>query len=354
MESIKASNYQIHFNTLGYKELSSFIEKEKFSSIFILVDTNSLEFCYPKFISNLETNIPIEVIEIDAGEEFKNLETCLGIWNAMIELGADRSSLLITLGGGVITDMGGFVASCFKRGIDFVNIPTTLLSMVDASVGGKTGIDLGNLKNQIGVFANPKMVIVDHTYLNSLPKRQFLSGKAEIIKYALTHDKSLLENLEFLTQASIEEIIHKSIAIKNLVVLNDPKEVGERKVLNFGHTIGHAIESYFLESQTKSDLTHGEAIAIGMICEAYLSHRILGFSKSNLNLVHSFILNLFGKVMIEKDDYSPIIDLLKHDKKNVGGQVTFVLLNKMEDFNLNCTASTELVIESLDYYNNLS
>jgi len=226
MEPIQAITYPVHFKEKGYAYLSELIEKNNYSSIFILVDNNTIELCYPKFIQNLATKTKIEVIEIEAGEVNKNIETCVGVWNAMTELGAD-------------TDLGGFVASAFKRGVDFVNIPTTLLSMVDASVGGKTGVDLGVLKNQIGLFSNPELVIVDAEYLQTLSAREIRSGTAEIIKYGLTY-------------VDITTLIRRSIEIKNEVVIEDPKEKGLRKILNYGHTIGHAIESYFLDTESKA------------------------------------------------------------------------------------------------------
>jgi len=351
MESIQAVTYPVHFEEKGYSKLSELINNNNYSSIFILVDNNTIELCYPKFIQNLATNIKIEVIEIEAGEVFKNIETCIGVWNAMTELGADRKSLLITLGGGVITDLGGFVASTFKRGVDFVNIPTTLLSMVDASVGGKTGVDLGVLKNQIGLFSNPEMVIVDAEYLQTLSAREIRSGTAEIIKYGLTYDVSLFDQIKDNKQLDITTLIHRSIEIKNEVVLEDPREQGLRKILNFGHTIGHGVESYFLETESKETLTHGEAISIGMVCETYVSAKLLGFSESKLAEIKKTIINIYGKTTILKEDYALIIDLLKHDKKNVGGQVNFVLLNAIEDFKLDCKVSLKLIIESLDYYN---
>ncbi|MBT7425427.1 MAG: 3-dehydroquinate synthase, partial [Flavobacterium sp.] len=274
-----------------------------------------------------------------------------GVWNALTELSADRNSLLITLGGGVITDLGGFVASTYKRGIDFVNIPTTLLSMVDASVGGKTGVDLGVLKNQIGLFANPQIVLIDRNYLATLNERESRSGIAEIIKYGLTYDVKLLDLINKFNSLNINELIHRSIEIKNEIVLQDPKENGLRKVLNFGHTLGHAIESYFLESKNKINLTHGEAIAIGMVCESYLSHKVLQLSKEKVMIVKNMIDVMYEKVVIDVSDYDPIFDLLKHDKKNSNGQVNFVLLNDFEDFKLDCKISNELLIESIEFYN---
>ncbi|TYP99079.1 3-dehydroquinate synthase [Tenacibaculum adriaticum] len=351
MKSIQAATYSVHFEENGYIKLSNLMAKKNYSSVFILVDNNTLECCYPRFMQNFTTNAPIEIIQIEAGEIHKNIETCVGVWNVLTELGADRKSLLITLGGGVITDLGGFVASTFKRGIDFVNIPTTLLSIVDASVGGKTGVDLGVLKNQIGLFANPEIVLVDPEYLHTLSAREIRSGTAEIIKYGLTYDITLFNEIKNNTELNIVDLIHRSIEIKNEVVFEDPKESGLRKILNFGHTIGHAVESYFLESLDKESLTHGEAIAIGMICESYISSKLLGFPTDKLSEIKETIINIYGKVEILPEDFESIIDLLKHDKKNIGGNVNFVLLNTIEDFKLDCKVPMDIIIESLKFYN---
>ena len=351
MKSIKASTYFVHFKNKGYEELNALLIKKNYSSIFILVDENTLEHCYPSFIETLETKKRIEVIEIESGEIYKNLDTCDGVWNALTELSADRNSLLITLGGGVITDLGGFVASTFKRGIDFVNIPTTLLSMVDASVGGKTGVDLGNLKNQIGLFSNPEIVIIDQNYLTTLEEREIRSGMAEIIKYSLTFDIKLLNSIKNFDLSNIDSLIHKSIEIKNQIVLKDPKENGLRKVLNYGHTLGHAIESYFLESEDQNNLSHGEAIALGMVRETSLSHKVLNLPYEKLKSVKDLIESIYPKISIKKEDLKSIFNLLKHDKKNSNGQINFVLLNDFEDFKLDCKISNRLLEDSIHFYN---
>ena len=223
--------------------------------------------------------------------------------------------------------------------------------MVDASVGGKTGVDLGVLKNQIGLFVNPKTVIIDEDFLATLEDREYRSGVAEIIKYGLTHDTHLIDDLKTFEKSTINKIINRSIEIKNEIVLKDPKEQGLRKVLNFGHTLGHAIESYFLGNNNKDNLTHGEAIAIGMVCESYLSYKVLKLSIEKLSIVKNMISTLYEKVTIEKDDYAAIFELLKHDKKNNNGEVNFVLLNDFEEFKLDCKISTKLLIESIEYYN---
>ncbi|PQJ78314.1 3-dehydroquinate synthase [Polaribacter porphyrae] len=351
MKTIQAVSYPVHFQEESYVLLSNLIKNNNYSTIFILVDENTMEHCYPKFIPNLKTDKRIELIEIESGEINKNLETCIGVWNAITELGGDRKSLLITLGGGVITDLGGFVASCFKRGIDFVNIPTTLLSMVDASVGGKTGVDLGVLKNQIGLFANPQMVIVDDRYLTTVTPREIKSGTAEIIKYGLTYDIHLFNQIKDNKDLKIKDLIFRSVEIKNEVVLQDPKEQNLRKILNFGHTLGHAIESFYLESEDKENLTHGEAIAIGMVCESYLSSQLLGLSTEKVNTVKEVVLSIYNKNNLLKQDFSSIVNLLKHDKKNVNGQVNFVLLNDFEDFKIDCKVPEDLIIESMEFYN---
>ncbi|MFD1294013.1 3-dehydroquinate synthase [Lutibacter holmesii] len=354
MQPILSNNYYVNFQEDAYMKLNAYIAKSNPSKIFILVDENTNENCLPILLQTIETIKEIEIIEIEAGEENKNLDTCTGVWQALTELGADRKSLLINLGGGVITDLGGFVASTFKRGISFVNIPTTLLSMVDASVGGKTGVDLGVLKNQIGLFSDPEMVLIDTQYLATVPEREIRSGLAEIIKYGLTYDVTIWEKIKNFNTLSLENIstlIHRSIEIKNEVVTEDPKEGGLRKVLNFGHTLGHAVESYFLESEEKEKLTHGEAIAIGMITECFISEKLLGFPLNEVALIKDECLKIYNKVQIDTKDYDAILELLIHDKKNVGGQVNFVLLSNYEKYKFDCKVDKALLIEALNYYN---
>ncbi len=354
MQSILSDNYHVHFNEYSFRALNAFILENTPSKIFILVDENTHEHCAPILLAQLETHCEIEMLEIESGEVHKNLDTCMGLWGTLTDLGADRKSLLINLGGGVITDMGGFIASTFKRGIWFVNIPTTLLSMVDASVGGKTGVDLGVLKNQIGLFSYPEMVLIDPCFLETLPEREIRSGLAEIIKYGLTFDIQIWEtikNYESLEIDALKKLIHPSIEIKNKVVLKDPKEGHLRKVLNYGHTLGHAIESYFLDSDSKESLTHGEAIAIGMVCAAYISYKQLGFPIDDVESIKHHVLQIYGRVHIETSEYEAILEMLIHDKKNVGNQVKFVLLKAIEDFVIDCHVTKENMVASLDYYN---
>lgn len=353
MKSIETEHYKIHFNSSCYNELNAFISKSNFSKLFIIVDGNTHQFCLQKFMSNLVTNLDIEVIEIENGEEHKTIDTCVGVWNVLSELDADRKSLMINLGGGVVTDLGAFVASTFKRGIQYINVPTTLLSMVDASVGGKTGVDLGSLKNQIGVINNGAMVLIDTTFLDTLPANELRSGYAEMLKHGLISNENYwntLRDLSNLTLENLDNLIYESVIIKNNVVTEDPRENGLRKTLNYGHTLGHAIESLFLEDQTKTTLLHGEAIAIGMVLATYISNKILGFPEQKLNDVKSTMLNLYGKVDFNEADYEQIINLLKFDKKNSHGNINFVLLNDIASPKIDCTVDNKLILEAFKYY----
>ena len=353
MESITTNEYEIHFNATCYAQLKGYLEEGDFSKIFIIVDTNTHESCLAKFLSNLDSPKPLEIIEIEAGEEHKTIDTCVGVWNALSELEADRKSLVINLGGGVVTDLGGFVASAFKRGIKFINVPTTLLAMVDASVGGKTGVDLGSLKNQIGVINFSDMVLVDTSFLETLPQNELRSGLAEMLKHGLIHDEHYWNQMTHLSEQSIEdldELIHESIIIKKDVVTKDPTEKGLRKTLNYGHTLGHAIESHFLSDINKQTLLHGEAIAVGMILETYISHKLLNFPLQKLDSIKDFIVKTYGMVSFENSDKEIIIDLLKYDKKNSHGNINFVLLEDIGSSKIDCRVPNELILESFEYY----
>ena len=356
MQAIKSKESIVYFQSETYTQLNNYLANANHSSVFILVDTNTHENCLPYFMSQLEVDVTIEVIEIDAGEINKNIETCSGVWSVLSELGADRKSLMINLGGGVITDLGGFVACTFKRGISYINVPTSLLAMVDASVGGKTGVDLGNLKNMVGVISESEMVLVDTNYLETLPNNELRSGFAEMLKHGLIDDTNYwerLSNIKELTTTDLDKLIHESVIIKNKIVTVDPTEQNIRKFLNFGHTLGHAIESYFLTHPEKTTLLHGEAIAIGMIVESYLAKQLLGFSQADLDEVCKVFLSIYPKVIIKKEDYQPIIDLLIFDKKNEAGKVLFVLLKKIGEAEFNCEVPSQMLSASLDFYNTL-
>jgi 3-dehydroquinate synthase len=354
MNTIQANGYPIHFNEKAYEALNEHLSENKYSNIFILADSGTNEHCLPVFLPNLETDLNIEIIEFEPGEENKNIETCVQLWNVLTELGADRKSLVINVGGGVVTDLGGFVASTFKRGIDFIHVPTTLLSMVDASVGGKNGVDLGNLKNQIGVINVPKMVLIDTEYLTSLPQNQMRSGLAEMLKHGLIFNKKywdLFLDLKNLNSDDLDILIHQSVEIKNSIVMQDPNENGIRKSLNFGHTLGHAIESYFLENENKTTLLHGEAIAAGMILESYISLRKNLITNLEFQEIKSGIKNIFEHIVFEEKDLQPILDLLIHDKKNEYGTIQFALLDGIGNIKINQTVENELIIEAFLEYN---
>jgi 3-dehydroquinate synthase len=353
MQPIQATNYSIYFNQDCYTFLDSFLVENKYSKLFILVDSNTNENCLPHFLSLIATEIVIEIIEIESGEEHKNIESCLQIWEALTELGGDRKSLIINLGGGVITDIGGFIASTFKRGIDFINVPTTLLGMVDASIGGKNGVDLGNLKNQIGVINSPKAVLVDTIYLETLPQNEMRSGLAEMLKHGLIFDKEYwnkFDNLGKLSSDDLDDLIYQSVAIKNAIVMQDPTENGIRKALNFGHTLGHAIESFFLENPLKKTLLHGEAIAVGMILESFISMKKELISCDEHLEIKTTINSIFERVVVDENDIDPIIDLLIHDKKNEYGTIQFALLDGIGNTKLNQLADNELIAEAFDDY----
>jgi len=353
MQSILAQDYSIHFNENGYGELNQLLIDMKYSSVFIITDTNSNEYCLPDFMGHLVTDLTIEIVEFEDGESNKNIETCIQIWEALTELGADRKSIILNLGGGVVTDLGGFIASTFKRGIDFIHIPTTLLAMVDASIGGKNGIDLANLKNQIGVITTPKMILIDSNFLSTLPQIEMRSGLAEILKHGLIFDKKYWQEFQDLTKldnSDFDAIIHKSIQIKNEIVTKDPKENGIRKALNFGHTLGHAIESYFLENENKVTLLHGEAIAIGMILESFISWKKNLITAAEYLEIKTTIKNLFGEIVFDKNDLTPILNLLIHDKKNEYGTIQFVLLDGIGNTKINQVIENELIEKAFEDY----
>jgi 3-dehydroquinate synthase len=353
MKPIEANGYSVIFNEDGYEALNKQISEINYSKIFIIVDSTTNDVCLPKLLTNIATELTIEIIEFESGEINKNIETCIQIWNVLTELGADRKSLILNLGGGVVTDLGGFVASTFKRGIDFINIPTTLLSMVDASVGGKTGVDLDHLKNQIGVFNTPKMVVIDTSYLETLSQIEMRSGLAEILKHGLIFDKAYWKqflDLSKIDYADFDQIIYDSIKIKNEIVLQDPDEKGIRKALNFGHTLGHAIESYFLENENKKTLLHGEAIAIGMLLESYISMRKNLISTDEYIEIKTTINSIYESIVFEESDINPILELLIHDKKNECGAIKFVLLDGIGKFITNQEVENKLISAAfLDY-----
>ena len=351
MKSITSSSYAVHFNETAYAELNAHLKKANYSKVFILVDENTNNFCLAPFMAEIEGDYDFEIIEIEPGEIYKNIETCTQVWEVLSELDADRKSVLINVGGGVVTDLGGFVASTFKRGIDFINVPTTLLAMVDASVGGKTGVDLGALKNQVGVINQPVMVLVVSSFLQTLEERQLHSGFAEMLKHGLIQDANYWNDLKILKKFNeLDHLIHHSVTIKNKVVLEDPTEQNLRKILNYGHTLGHAVESYFLESPEHELLLHGEAIAAGMILEGFLSHKLTGLPYTELETIKKVFLSRYSIVEFSKNDITEILKLLKFDKKNSHGNINFVLLKKIGEPQIDVKVPQELLEQAFTYY----
>lgn len=352
MQTIQASGYPIYFGLEGYEAVNKLLAEKNYSSLYIIVDSNTNTFCLHRLLPYLAVDCAIEIIEIEAGEAHKNIDTCVALWSILSDFGADRKSCILNLGGGVVTDMGGFVASTFKRGIDFINIPTTLLGMVDASVGGKNGIDLNNLKNQIGTINTPIALLIDTHYLETLSAREMRSGLAEMLKHGLIFDRNYwnkFKKLETLDTSMLDELIYESIVIKNTIVTQDPHEKGIRKSLNFGHTLGHGIESFYLGSQ--NELLHGEAVAVGMVLEAYLSYK-----KEYINLeeyleIKEYMLSIFDKIAISTSDVDAIIDLLKHDKKNEYGKIQFSLLKNIGECIINQIVDDKLIQEAFFDYN---
>ncbi|HET8734974.1 MAG TPA: 3-dehydroquinate synthase [Pricia sp.] len=351
MDSIITTSYAVHFNQRAYDALNAHLTVACYSKIFILVDENTKRDCLGDFKEKVQGDFQFETLEIESGENHKTIATCTRLWSALSDRDADRRSLLINLGGGVITDMGGFVASTFKRGIPFINVPTTLLAMVDASVGGKTGVDLGPLKNQVGVINHPEMVLVVSDFLKTLEERQLQSGFAEMLKHGLIRDAAYWESLKNRSGfANIDRLIYRSVLLKNEVVLQDPTERHLRKILNFGHTLGHAVESFFLENKSRETLLHGEAIAIGMVLEGYLSHQLTGLPESQLTDIKTAFLKRYPKTDFSESDIEAILSLLKFDKKNSHGNINFVLLEHIGTPAIDVEIPPELFQKAFSYY----
>jgi 3-dehydroquinate synthase len=328
--------------------LSQYLSDKNYSKVMILVDQNTKKHCYESVKPLLPAH---KVIQIKAGEENKNLETCSYIWEQMTENELDRHSLLVNLGGGVIGDMGGFCAATYKRGIDFIQIPTTLLSQVDASVGGKLGIDFQGFKNHLGVFTLPNAVLIDKEFLKSLPERELRSGFAEIIKHCLIQDAVKWREIRILDldQQNLGDLIQHSVEIKKKVVAADPTEKGLRKILNFGHTLGHAIETFFLD-KGKKRLLHGEAIAAGMISEAYIGFQKGMLSEDEMAQIEEFIYAVYGSVNIDPNDFEDIIKLTQQDKKNKGKLVRASILKGIGDCAYDISLSKTDMKKALAYY----
>lgn len=320
--------------------------------VFVLVDNNTRRLCLPRLVEGNTQLAEAKVITIGASDSHKTLESLAHVWQSLSEGGATRHSLLINLGGGMVTDLGGFAAATFKRGIRFVNIPTTLLSMVDAAAGGKTGINFNGLKNEVGCFCESEAVIVDINFLLTLDQQNLRSGYAEMLKHALLESESMwAEHLRFdldnLDYTELLNLVNQSVGTKQRIVSADPHEKGLRKALNLGHTVGHALESLALEKGRP--VLHGYAVAWGLLCELYLSAKHMGFSTQQLHQTAAFIRQNYGSFDFSCQDYETLYDYMQHDKKNQGGEINFTLLGGIGDIKLNCHLTKEDVFESLDF-----
>ena len=332
-------------------DLTHAIGKCPHDKLFILTDEHTHRLCLPQLQSIPALENAAEII-IGAEDVHKNLETLASVWQALSEQGATRHSLLINLGGGMVTDLGGFAAATFKRGIAYINIPTTLLAMVDASVGGKTGINFNGLKNEIGVFNDSKFVILDTEFLRSLDAENICSGYAEMLKHGLISTEDMWKELITFDLANpdlkhLQQMVADSVKVKERIVEEDPHEQGIRKALNLGHTFGHAFESWALK---RKPILHGHAVAFGMICELYLSATHTGFPTEKMRQTVSFIKEYYGTLPITCDDYDELIELMHHDKKNQNGIINFTLLGGIGDIRINQTATVDEIKEALDFF----
>ena len=334
------------------RDLVNAISECEHDRIFVLTDETTQQLCWPK-IKNFKALKNSTPIIIKATDTHKNLDTLSQVWQALSNGGATRHSLMINLGGGMVTDLGGFAASTFKRGIDFINIPTTLLAMVDASVGGKTGINFGGLKNEIGVFSDSRFVIINTQFLDTLDHDNICSGYAEMLKHGLISDERtwaelVTFDLENPDLSQLQRMVADSIKVKERIVETDPHEHGIRKALNLGHTMGHAFESFAMRRGTP--ILHGYAVAYGLISELYMSARKTAFPTDRMHQTVRFIRENYGTFNITCDDYPTLIELMHHDKKNTSGIINFTLLGNVGDIRINQTANEEEIKEALDFF----
>ena len=329
--------------------LKEFISNKNYSQIGLLTDENTMKLCYPLIKDALPDPL---IIQVRAGEEHKNLETCVQVWQQLTEFAFDRYSLLIILGGGVLGDLGGFCAATFKRGIDFLLIPSTLLAQVDASIGGKLGIDFQNYKNHIGLFQEPVGTFISTPFLKTLPERELRSGFAEVVKHCLISDKTMWDKVRARSLAgqNWEELIGHSVSFKHSVIQRDPRESGLRKILNFGHSVGHAVEGHFLASA--KPIFHGEAVAIGMIAEAFIGSKKGLLTDRELSQVAEYLIQIYGHFELPTEE-NDLVERMKQDKKNQGTKILLALPKGLGTAIWDVEVSEEEIVESLDFYRSL-
>jgi len=327
------------------------------SKVFVLVDVNTASFVLPRLQSMSKAVEDAEVITVKAGDVNKDLAALSSIWKQLGDRGGTRHALMINVGGGVVTDMGAFAAATFKRGIRCLNIPTTLLGAVDASVGGKTGINFNGYKNEVGAFSEADAVIISTTFFNTLPEQELLSGYAEMLKHGLIADKRIYNDLLAYRIAQADpdrllRLLEESVKVKNDIVRQDPTEHGIRRALNLGHTVGHAFESFAMER--KSPIPHGYAVAWGLVVELVLSHISLGFPSDELQRFAAYVYENYGAFDVTCADYDELLRLMGHDKKNVkAGEINFTLLKKIGEVKIDCTADSDQIKTALDIYRDL-
>ena len=352
IKTLKTSAYPIIISDKIGKYIDDFISKSNYSSTYILMDENIMADCWPILSKESEELRNAEILLIEAGESQKDIAIATQLWQALTDNEADRSSLLINFGGGVVTDLGGFIASTFKRGMDFINIPTSLLAMVDASVGGKTGINLQHHKNQIGVFSEPKSVFIQPRFLETLDYRQLKNGYAEMLKHGLITDIDLWNSLKQIKKIDTLKIIpyiEKCIQIKVTIVEEDPLEKDFRKALNFGHTLGHLFESFSLQND-ENPLYHGEAVAIGMIIESYLSKQKLGLSQTEFNDIENYLKSIYTKYEIPDSFWANFENIINQDKKKEGKKLNFTFVSKIGTVLINQDCTIEEIKQAIIYY----
>jgi 3-dehydroquinate synthase len=355
MQVIEESESRVYGSENLKEDLAQLIKQYSKGEVFLLVDSGSYEHCYPK-IKGMPEIDEDKVIVIEQGDQNKNIEAISKVWEFLSTHGADRKSTLINLAGGMPCDLGGFAASTFKRGINFINIPTTLLSQVDASVGGKTGINFHGFKNEIGVFKHALAVLVDVSFIKTQDQENIFSGYGEMIKHALIYSKedwNVVKNFPIKNPNihSLKELVFNSIHIKEHFVKADPTEQNVRKSLNFGHTIGHAFESFAMKRN--QPVLHGYAVAYGMVTELYLGHKKCNFSMDLILEINELIESIYGKFVFEQDDFDHLFYLMTHDKKNENSKINFSLLKDIGQIEINQTCTKEEIFEALQFYQNL-
>ena len=351
MNLFTSNAFTIEVGSILDSSLNELLTTYAQSKMVIIVDENTHDYCLEYLLTSFDSLKEAEVMLLPVGEENKVMEVCFQVWQALTDYQVGRKDLVINLGGGVVTDMGGFIASIYKRGIDFIHIPTSLLGMVDASIGGKVGIDLGPYKNQLGVFSHPKKIYIDTIFLGTLPEEELLNGFAEMLKHALINGKSQWEKLKkipSIDQLIDEKIIIDSIKVKFDLVEKDPLEKNVRKKLNFGHTIGHAIEGYFIDT---TPISHGHAVAIGMLAESFISTKQQRLKSEVFYDIELFLTTKFPMIQLDEDAIKEIIQIAKNDKKNESGRIFCALLNEIGECSIDNEIQENEIADALFYLN---